>query len=432
MPDDSRQSAVTEAIRLTRDGWLLFVMRAVRMFAYGLISVILLFYLAAAGLDPSEQGLLLTLTLFGDTGISLWLVTRADRFGRRRTLLAGAFLMLIAGLVFSTSTGFLVLLVAATIGVISPNGTEVGPFLSVEQAALSEIVAPSQRTMVYAWYHVVGISASALGALTAGQAVAAARQMGLNGIDAYRPVLWAYALAGLVLAVLSSQLQTAIETRAPPSIVNAPKIWGLHRSRGIVTKLSLLFMFDAFGGGFIMQSIIAYWFHHRFGVSEGQVGQILFAANLLAGGSALLAGRLAKRFGLINTMVFTHLPSNVLLLILPFIPDVRIAIGVLLLRFSISQMDVPTRQAFTMAVVASDERSAAAGVTSVARSMGAAVAPVFSAPLVASMKFAALPFVIAGSIKIVYDLILFAMFSRHRETVEEDPGISEPTSGSGK
>ena len=186
---------------------------------------------------------------------------------------------------------------------------------------------------------------------------------------------------------------------------------GLHESRRTVFKLSLLFALDAFGGGFVIQSIIAYWFHVRFGLDPAMLGTVFLFANLLAGVSALAAGWLARRIGLVNTMIFTHLPSNVLLILVPLMPDVSWAVGVLLLRFSISQMDVPTRQAYTMAVVRPDERSAAAGVTGVARSVGASISPLLATVLVGSAGLMSVPFFLAGGLKIVYDVLLYRAFS---------------------
>ena len=189
-----------------------------------------------------------------------------------------------------------------------------------------------------------------------------------------------------------------------------------------VARLSALFGLDAFAGGFVIQSIVSYWFHTRFGLPIGQLGAVFFGANILAGISALLAARLAARFGLVNTMVFTHLPSNVLLIAVPLMPTAPLAIAVLLARFSISQMDVPARQSYTMAVVDPDERSAAAGVTAIARSVGAAVSPSLATPLVEAAGLAALPFVIAGSLKIVYDLLFYRSFQAHRPPEERLPG----------
>lgn len=398
--------------KLTRDGWLLFATRCWRMFAYGLLSVVLVLYLIEVGLKEWEVGLLLTLTLAGDTAISLWLTTTADRLGRRRTLIVGAILMVLAGIVFVSTGNMLLLLVAATIGVISPSGNEIGPFLSVEQAALSHIVGDEQRTDVFAWYNLVGSFSTALGALAGGLIAEASQHFGLVGAAALRPVLWAYAGIGLVLIGGFALLSPAIEAHVGNEASMPEKtVLGLHESRWIVFKLSLLFALDAFGGGFVIQSIIAYWFHVRFQLDPAMLGTIFLFANLLAGVSALAAGWLARRIGLVNTMVFTHLPSNVLLILVPLMPNVYWAVALLLLRFSISQMDVPTRQAYTMAIVRPDERSAAAGVTAVARSVGASISPMLAIVLVGSTGLMSVPFFLAGGLKIVYDVLLYRAFS---------------------
>lgn len=406
------------AEKLTRDGWLLFATRCSRMFAYGLLSVVLVLYLVEVGLKEWEVGLLLSLTLAGDTAISLWLTTTADRFGRRRTLIVGAILMVLAGIAFVSTGNFLLLVIAATVGVISPSGNEIGPFLSVEQAALSHIVSNERRTDVFAWYNLVGSFSTALGALAGGLIAEASPHFGLIGAAAFRPVLSAYAGIGVVLIGGFSLLSSAIEATRDESVPPPKAVMGLHESRRIVFKLSLLFALDAFGGGFVIQSIIAYWFHIRFQLDPAMIGTIFLFANLLAGVSALAAGWLARRIGLINTMIFTHLPSNVLLILVPLMPDVYWAIGVLLLRFSISQMDVPTRQAYTMAVVRPDERSAAAGVTAVARSVGASISPMLATVLVGSVGLMSVPFFLAGGLKIVYDLLLYRAFANNEDRNE--------------
>jgi predicted MFS family arabinose efflux permease len=253
------------------------------MFAYGFLAVVLVLYLRDIGLSEKQAGLLLTLTLVGDTAISFWLTTHADRLGRRRMLLVGSALMFLAGVAFLLSHNFLILLAAATIGVISPSGYEVGPFLAIEQAALTQVVPAILRTRVLAWYNLAGSLATALGSL-AGGALAAA--VGLRA-----PVA-AYSAFGLALAVLFLRLSGSAE--APFS---APKdsFFGLHRSRGVVVKLAAMFSLDAFAGGFVVQSMLAYWFHVRFGVDAAALGGIFFGANLLAAFSALAAGRLAAR-----------------------------------------------------------------------------------------------------------------------------------------
>lgn len=399
---------------LTSDGWLLFATRCGRMFAYGSLSVVLVLYLAAAGLGGDRIGLLLTLTLLGDTAISLWLTTRADRMGRRWTLMAGALLMALAGAVFAMTDDFLMLLTAATVGVISPSGNEVGPFLSIEQAALAQTINDEERTSVFAWYHLAGSVATALGALTAGFVCQFLIQSDVTGPAIYRPIVIAYSGMGLLLIVGFSFLTAAAEIPRSNGLAASGAWHGLHRSRSVVFMLAALFALDAFGGGFVIQSMMAYWFELQFQVEPKILGMIFFWANLLAALSSLLAASLARRFGLLNTMVFTHLPSNILLILVPLMPNLPLAIGVLLVRFSISQMDVPTRQSYTMAVVHPNERSAAAGITTVARSIGASLSPLLAGMLLAKSSLVSVPFFLAGGIKIIYDLWLYREFVAHK------------------
>jgi MFS family permease len=403
---------------LTPDAKLLFATRILRMFGYGLLSVVLVLYLVALGVDGFAIGAILTLTLVGDAAISLWLTTHADRLGRRRILIAGAALMLLAGVVFAITRDPWILLLAATIGVISPSGNEVGPFLAVEQASLSQTLPDRERTRIFGWYNLVGSLATASGALAAGFIAQTLQGSGASVIDSYRAIVIGYAVIGIGLAALFWRLSSAIEVLVAKETSVATRL-GLHRSRGIVLRLAALFSLDAFAGGFVMQSLIAYWFHQRFGADPAALGAIFFGANILAGLSALAAARLAARIGLINTMVFTHLPSNVLLILVPLMPSLPLAVAVLLARFAISQMDVPTRQSYTIAVVEPDERSAAAGVTGIARSLGAAVSPSLATPLLQSVPLAGLPFIIAGGLKIVYDLLVLRAFSAVRPPEEQ-------------
>ena len=408
---------------LSRDGRFLFVTRIVRLFAYGFLSVILVLYLAELGLKETEIGLLLTLTLIGDTLISLWITTNADRIGRRRMLIIGAILMVFAGILFALTRNFIVLLVAATIGVISPSGYEVGPFLSIEQATLSQIVTDDRRTQVFAWYNLFGSFTTAIGSLCGGTLVQLLEQTGVSPLGSYRMVVIGYAAMGLVLTFLFSRLSSAVEAPRVSDPVSSPsdrkRLLGLHKSRRVVFKLSALFSLDAFAGGFVLQSILAYWFYVRFNVQPALLGSIFFGANVLAGLSALAAARVAKRIGLINTMVFTHIPSNILLILVPFMPNLPLTITILLIRFSISQMDVPTRQSYTMAVVSPDERSAAAGITGIARTTGASVAPVVTGPLLANSALLSFPFIIAGGLKIIYDLLLYRSFKTIKPPEED-------------
>jgi MFS family permease len=395
--------------RLTADGYLLFGTRVIRMFAYGFLSIVLVLYLARLGLNEGFIGLLLSLTLIGDAAISLWMTTSADRIGRRRILIAGAGLMLFAGVLFAVTDRVALLLIAAIIGVISPSGYEVGPFLSVEQAVLSQIVPDRLRTQVFAWYNLAGSFATAAGALCGGGLTELLQQVGVIPLNSYRAVLVLYGLMGVLLAVLFTQLShevEAIHSDGPPT----PTRFGLHRSRSIVLKLSTLFGLDAFAGGFVVQSLVAYWFHVRFSVEPATLGGIFFGANILAGISALAAAWVAARIGLVNTMVFTHLPSNLLLMLVPLMPNLSSAIAVLFARFAISQMDVPPRQSYTMAVVAPDERSAAAGVTGIARSIGAAISPTIAGAFLGNPALLGAPFFVAGGLKVIYDILLYRNF----------------------
>ena len=387
---------------------LLFTTRTLRLFGYGFLSVVLGLYLSESGFGDYLMGVLFSLTLIGDAGISLFLTTTADRFGRKKTLIIGALLMLAAGVVFILTRNPQLLIIAAILGVISPSGNEIGPFLPVEQAALSQMVTKEQRTSLFAWYNLIGSLATAFGALAGGFLAKMLQTGGMSPLESYRVVLLGYALIGGLLALLFTQLSGECEAPRYAAPAEQQSRFGLHKSRGVIVKLSLLFSLDAFAGGFVLQSFMAYWFHVRYGADEAALGSIFFGANLLAGISALLAVPLAKKIGLIRTMVFTHLPSNILLILVPLMPNFSLAITVLLLRFSISQMDVPTRQAYTMAVVAPDERSAAAGITGIARSIGASLSPAVAGALFA--LFPGSSFIIAGGLKVVYDLLLFRSF----------------------
>jgi MFS family permease len=398
---------------------LLFITRSVRLFCYGFLSVILALYLVQAGLSERQIGLLFTLTLVGDAGISLCLTTSADHFGRKRTLIVGALLMIGAGIVFIVTRNPVLLMAAAIIGVISPSGNEIGPFLSVEQASLTQMLASERRTQVFAWYNLSGSFATAVGALGGGWLAQFLQRSGFSDFDSYRVVLFGYALGGAVLVVIFSFLSASIEISHNGSQAVLKRTLGLHRSKNVVFRLSALFAMDAFAGGLVVQSLVAYWFYEKFGVMAGVIGSIFFGANILAGISALLAGRLARRIGLINTMVFTHIPSNILLILVPLMPTLQLAISVLLARFSISQMDVPTRQSYTMAVVAPDERSAASGVTTIARSVGAAISPSLTGLFLSIPVLLSAPFFLSGGLKIIYDLLLYRSFRKLKPSEEQ-------------
>jgi MFS family permease len=403
-------AVILNSAKPQKDITLLFATRSTRLFCYGFLSVVLALYLAQTGMSERMIGLLFSLTLAGDVGISLWLTTSADRFGRRRTLIAGAFLMIGAGIVFIITRNPILLIAAAIIGVISPSGNEIGPFLSVEEAGLTQLLPDTQRTQAFAWYNLSGSFATATGALSGGWLAQILQNNGVTALNSYRVVLAGYAVGGTAMMILFLFVTHAIEV--PKAIIDTKvkRTLGLHRSKNVVLRLSALFALDAFAGGLVIQSLVAFWFHEKFGVEVGIIGSIFFAANILAGISALLAGWLSKKIGLINTMVFTHIPSNILLILVPLMPSLPLAIGMLLARFSISQMDVPTRQSYTMAVVDPDERSAASGVTSISRSVGAALSPSLTGVFLSIPFLLSAPFIIAGGLKIIYDLLLYRTF----------------------
>jgi MFS family permease len=402
-------------LSLSFDGRLLFLSRMVRLFAYGFISTVLVIYLAELGLSHGQIGLLLAMTLAGDAAISLWLTIIADRKGRKKMLALGAVLMVFAGVLFSSTSNIYLLIAAATLGVLSPSGNEVGPFLAIEQASISQVIDERARTKIFAWYNLAGSAATAFGALASGAGVQLLQKEGFNLLSACRAAMISYAFFGVLLLVIFYFLSPDIEVRKNAESTDNSKFWlslGLHRSRKVVLTLSLLFGLDAFGGGFILQSIVSYWFHVRFGAEPLFLGALFWGANLLAGFSGLMAAKMASRIGLIKTMVFTHVPSNLLLLLVPLMPNAFWAMVILLLRFSISQMDVPTRQSYTVAVVAPDERSAASGITNVARTLGASAAPLFLAPLMSSAGSLGVCFFAAGGIKLVYDFLLYQGFKK--------------------
>ena len=395
---------------LSRDGWVLFATCGVRSFAYGFLSVILGLYLDAGGLSAAAIGWIFTAALAGGAVMTIVITAVADRFGRRVLLIVGALLMALAGSVFALSQDPVLLAIAAIFGTISPSGKEVGPFLSLEQAILPQTTSDEQRTAIFSAYNLVGSFAGAVGAL----AVAIPSLFAQSTITGYRFLLWGYVVAAMILAVLFSLLSRDVETKKR---VGSQLQFGVRKSRQIIAKLAGLFALDAFAGGFIVQSIVAYWFYLRFKTDLNSLGGIFFGTNFLSALSFLAAPAIARRFGLLNAMVFTHLPSNFLLLLVPLMPTLGLAVTMLLVRNLLSQLDVPTRQSYTMAVVDPDERAASAGVLSVARNAGAAIAPLFTGVILAAPALG-LPFLLAGGIKIVYDLGIFTVF-RHVKPPEE-------------
>ena len=394
---------------LTRDGLTIMAARGLRLLASGYLSVILALYLSARGFSPAEIGLVFTVALAGGAAVTTGAGLYADRWGRRSLLIGVSLAMAAAGAILASDVGLPLILLAAATGTLSPGGQDVGLFQPLEQAALSEASPDPGRAMPYAWYNLVGYLAIAVGALVAGAVPDVSRAAGWTVLDAQRLMVWTFAATGVVLAGLYATLSPGIEASRPgASPGHRP---GLTRSRGIVFRLATLFGVDALAGGFVVQSLLALWFHQRFGVGLDRLGPLFFGANLLSALSALAAARLADRFGLLNTMVFSHLPSNVMLLLIPFMPSWPLAALALLARNALAQMDVPTRQAYTMIVVAPGERAAAAGLTNAVRPAASSLAPIISG-FALQTAASGLPFVLAGGLKIAYDLALWMLFRK--------------------
>jgi MFS family permease len=399
---------------LSADGKRLLVTRLLRTFGYGYLAVVLALYLEQLGLDPLRVGVVLTSAIAGSAAMTLGWSLVADRYGRRKTVATMALLMMAGGLLFALTDNFWLLLLGAFTGTISATSSEVGPFITVEQAVLPQTAPDQRRTWLFTIYDMLGNFAGAAGALFAGTEGFFAA-LGFSGADAYRPLFVLYAAIGLANLLLFLSLSDRVELAR---VEGKRKLTGLHRSGSTVARLSLLFGLDAFAGGFVVHSLVAYWFHLRWGLEPAALGVIFFWVGVLSGLSLLAAGWLAQRFGLLNTMVLTHLPSNVLLVLVPLAPTAWLAVLLFLARMSVSQMDVPTRKSYTMAVVDPDERTATAGITNVARNIASAVSPIFAGQAIGAAALG-LPFYLAGGLKIVYDLLIYATF-RHVRPPEED------------
>jgi MFS family permease len=388
---------------MTRDGRLILAAKTCRTFGYGLLSVVLGLYLDQAGFAPAAVGGILSASLAGSALLTALLVARADRLGRRRVLAACTVLMMASGLAFAVAHEPWLLVLAALTGTISATSGEVGPFETVEHAILPQTTAVAHRNRLFGWYNTLAALAVAGGALAAG--------LPLPEALGYRAFFAAYAGAALLSLLCLLPLSAGVELAAHPStpVPAAGQGGGLQRSRRVVAGLSALFALDALGGGFVVQSLLAYWFALKFGANAALLGPLFFGVNLLKAVSYPLAVRLAGRIGLINTMVFTHLPSNLLLILLPLLPSLPLAVACLLLRHLLSQMDVPARGSYVMAVVDPAERTAAAGLTTLARTAAHTVGPALAGLALQAASTGA-PFLIGGALKIVYDLALYASF----------------------
>ena len=379
--------------------------KSMRAFADGLVSVVLPVYLLRLGYGAFAIGTIVTSTLLGSAGLTLAVGFLAHRFPSRRILLGACLLMAITGLCFATVRDFWPLLIVAFVGTINPSSGDVSVFLPVEHSLLAGTVSARRRTALFARYSLIGAVAGAFGTLTAGLPDILAKKLQIDETTALQSVFWFYAAIGLATWAIYRPLTSSAETQAMPSRRK------LSQSRHIVFVLAGLFSLDAFGGGFFVQSLLALWLYKAFHLSIATASTILFWSGICAAASFLIAVPLSERFGLINTMVFTHLPSNILLILVPFAPNLPIAITLLLARSVLSQMDVPTRASYVMAVVRPEERAAATSVTAVPRSLASALSPLLAGYLL-SLSIFGWPLVIGGILKGVYDILLLIRFRK--------------------
>ena len=408
---------------ISKDGRLLLTARILRTFAYGFLSIVISIYLKLIGFDVFLIGLILTSTLINSVIFTLVASFYADRIGRRKMLVIYAIMMAISGVIFFVTSNYIALIVAGLIGTINVTGTETGAFLSIEQAVLPQTVKDSKkRNTLFAFYNMVGTFAMSAGVLVSGLPGIGQHQFGLNQIDSIRLLFLAYSILGIGVLGIYLSLSKRVEImqrlgggenqdekRIPKPLTQTLS----PASKKIVAKLSGLFAIDSFGGGFVIQSIVSLWFFTKFGADLTLLSYIFSIAGVLTAFSFLASAKIADRIGLINTMVFTHIPSNILLILVAFSPTLPIAIAFYLARMALSQMDVPTRQSYIVAVVKEDERTAAAGITNISRNITQAISPSIAGSILQSVSLLFAPFLLGGLIKIVYDIALYLQFKRY-------------------
>ena len=393
------------------DAARLVTVRGLRGFADGMVSVLLAAYLLDLGFSPGQVGVLVTATLLGSAALTLGVGLFGARLTPRQVLLGACVLMLVTGLGFAGLTSFWPLLLVAVVGTLNPSGGDVSVFLPTEQSLLTSTVPAQGRTALFARYNLSGTFAAALGALCAGIPVAAAKAFDVDTVDAQRSGFLLYAAVAVVAATIYTRMPVANTPR--PVTRAAP----LAKSRDIVLRLSAVFAIDSFGGGFVVQSLVVLWLFERFDLSVATAGAVFFVAGLLAAFSQLVSAWLAQRIGLVRTMVYTHIPANLCLIATAFMPTAPLAVAMLLLRTSMSQMDVPARQSYVMAMVPTEERPAAASVTNVPRSLASAGAPALAGYLLGLSTFGWF-LIIGGVIKLTYDLLFLSMFASRRPEEE--------------
>lgn len=405
---------------LSKDGKLLLSARIVRAFSYGFLSIVLAIYLKSIGFNEILIGVILSATLVNSVIFTMFASFYADRFGRRKILTLYAVLMAVSGLIFLITDNYVALIIAAFIGTVNVTGAETSAFLSIEQATLPKTVKDiKKRNTAFGFYNMVGMFAMSAGVLLSGFPQILQNHLEFSQIDSFKPLFTVYAIAGIVSAIiyyfLSKEIELQTQTKSNSLIHGnlSPK------SKKIIWKLSALFSVDSFAGGFVIQSIVSFWFFTKFNIALTDLAFIFSIAGVLTAFSYILATRLADRIGLINTMVFTHIPANILTVLIAFAPTFPLALGFYLGRMTLSQMDVPTRQSYIASVVSEEERIAAAGITNTSRNVTQAVSPSIAGVVIQSLWLSA-PFVVGGLLKIVYDIGLYVNFRKIKPTQEQE------------
>ena len=395
---------------LSRDGKLLLAARILRTFGYGFLSVIIAIYLRFLGFDDVHIGLLLGSTLVNSVVFTLFASFYADRIGRRKLLVIYASLMSVSGVIFAFTDNYYLLILAAFIGTINVTGSETGAFLTIEQAILPQTIKDKKKmNTLFALYNMLGTFAMSGGILLSGlPSLLQEQYSALSNVESIKILFGLYSTVGLVVMIIYIMVSGEIEIKS--SIKRTVKQTLSPKSKRIVGKLSGLFAIDSFAGGFVIQSVVSLWFFTRFGADLTTLSYIFSAAGILTAFSYIAAAKIADRIGLVNTMVFTHIPSNLLLILVAFAPTLQLAIIFYLIRTSLSQMDVPTRQSYIVSIVDDDERIAASGLTNVSRNIAQTVSPSVIGYIFQSFLSLAGPFVLGGVIKIIYDLALYFNF----------------------
>lgn len=400
------------------DGKLLLCARIVRTFAYGFLSVILAIYLKLIGFDDLLIGIILSATLINSVIFTLFASFYADRLGRRNVLLLYAIMMSISGAIFFITENPLALIIGALIGTLNITGSETSAFLSIEQSILPQTIKDNRkRNTLFGFYNMAGTFAMGVGILIVNLPVLIQNEFEFDQIYAIKLLFLFYSLLGILIIGIYLKLSSSIEIKKEKIFKPLSKTLN-PKSKKIVAKLSGLFAIDSFAGGFAIQSIVSFWFFTKFDIDLSTISYIFSIGSVLTAFSYLIAAKIADKIGLINTMVFTHIPSNILLILLAVAPNLEIAILFYMVRMALSQMDVPTRQSYIVAVVEEDERTASAGITNLSRNIAQAISPSITGYIIGFLSLSA-PFIIGGLLKILYDITLYINFRKIKPAEEE-------------